>query len=866
MKKTNKLHCLLIMGVIIFGCLTVTPKATNADTLSILGQILDLIHPFDPQQIPSGSDLTNLMGLLQCVVDDPSKAPDCIVKYSSLLQDNNYGDTIVMVAQLYVDVENKDVWGIVGVVTKWLGDDAPCIIADIVLPGVGGSLCALIEDIIKGVAEALEAIGQFFADLGEAVWEGLKAAYCFLFGCPEGGPPPKPLEQEIYEVYFVPRVSDGLNAIEAVDLNAFNKLREDIKKSVIDKFKADNKFYYTPEYWPTAVQQYTDATNTAAKKFTELVEANWSADIVQRVLSDLGQQRSQFNGPSEIGLHVLGAAQGYEASPQTWDESETGSFIRGNCTSTFTNSFKFAHVDRWISKNHDKASTLKAITNNNWCSEIFWKSNQLQFADRFRYYMTKGTGWCQDAGQTLTCDTAAHYQECRVLLGSVGQKDQCSVNIATAGKQVAQEIDAYFKSHGSTIPCEIKTYGQNTPVDFVCTRPTQGHACNEYYQDHFGTLPVKVLNCKVKETAEFANLKNRVKYVVEMLKKGGDIHPHGPLKVEEKAKMIDSKGKMVGLQASLLCNKIDIADQDPLIAYGESCVVEKVKSDPDQNFGFGPPSSKTGFDYSLKNYNFIDGVSTPVLNESIDKGVLGKIIKDKSMTTVTPESKLEKILESGGKPPKPEPGDKLPTDKMEIVTSQTAAQAKITGAGIAGVQTETTPMSGKLPAGSGLGSGISGAPTSTPFSLTLLPDITSTDQVKVAGIPVAWGGTLTVDASQAISKNKNNSGLCEFQIEYSVHNIGKATAGSFRSLWTNSVVKGSWHHDWSPITPESVKSEKDLVPLKPGRNVLQLVLDDLQQVQESNETNNTFHVNVNVTGSCGAAPGITPPAGTPRRR
>jgi hypothetical protein len=878
MKKTNYIYHSLIIGFIVFSLIIASPQTAKAGIIETVEKILDAIHTVDPgTDLPSGSDVEAARNLLECIAGG-SDVVICLGNYSGNL--DNYH--LQKVIDLYVAVKNDDFWGVIGIV----GEEAICIIADIMTAGIGGSLCGLIEDIIKGVAEAVEAIGQFFADIGEAVWEGLKAAYCFMFGCPESGPPPKPLEQTIYEVWFVPSLSLGLNAIESVDPNAFNKLCEVIKKTAIATFTAGSKPIYTPEYWPTVLKQFTDATNTAATKFTELVEANWSADIVQRVLADLGQQRSQFNSASEVGLHVLGAAQGYESSPHSWDENMTGSFIKGNCTTTFRDSFKFAHVDRWISKNPDKASTLKAITNYNWCSDIFWKSNQLQFADRFRYYLSQGTGWCSVIGQTLTCDTGAHYQECRVLLGSVGQKDQCSVNIATAGKQAAQEIDAYFKAHGSIIPCEIKTYGQNTPVDFVCTRPTQGHACNEYYQDHFGTLPVKVLNCKIKETADYYNLKNRMKYVVEMLKKGGDIHPHGPLKIEDKAKMIDSKDKVVSkvpdsqvkgsqkvidgkdkgvgvLQTSLPCNQIDISDQDPLIAYGENCVVEKVKNDPDQNFGFGPPSSKPGFDYSLKNYNFIDGVSTPVLNVSIDKGVLGKIIKDKSMTTVTPESQLEKILESGGKPPKPDPGDKLPADKMEIVTSQTAAQSKITGAGIAGGQTETKVMSGTLPAGSGPGAGISGGQTSTPFSLTLLPDITSTEQLKVAGIAVAWGGTVTVDASQALSKK---NGLCEFQVEYMVRNIGKATTGNFRSLWTNSAVSGSWHHDWSSITPGGVKSEKDLMPLKPGKNVLQLVLDDLHQLQESNEKNNTFHVNVNVTGSCGAAPGITPPAGAPRRR
>jgi subtilase family serine protease len=133
-------------------------------------------------------------------------------------------------------------------------------------------------------------------------------------------------------------------------------------------------------------------------------------------------------------------------------------------------------------------------------------------------------------------------------------------------------------------------------------------------------------------------------------------------------------------------------------------------------------------------------------------------------------------------------------------------------------------------------------------------------------MPVTWGGTLAVDANKAASRNKNNTGLCQFQIEYSVRNIGKAPTGSFRSLWTNDAVTGNWTRAWSPIAAGGVKSEKDLVPLKPGRNVLQLVLDDLHQMQESNEANNTFSLTINVTGSCGAGTGITPPARTPLRR
>jgi len=217
MKKTNNLHRLLIMGLIIFSLLIASPQTAKAKGfIETVEDILNAIHTVDPgTDLPSGNDVEGARDLLNCIAGG-TDVGICLGNYSGNL--DNYH--IHKVIDLYVAVKNDDFWGVIGIV----GEEAICIIADIMTAGIGGSLCGLIEDIIKGVAEALEAIGQFFADIGEAVWEGLKAAYCYLVGCPESGPPPKPLEQTIYEVWFVPTLSLGLNAIESVDPNAFNQL------------------------------------------------------------------------------------------------------------------------------------------------------------------------------------------------------------------------------------------------------------------------------------------------------------------------------------------------------------------------------------------------------------------------------------------------------------------------------------------------------------------------------------------------------------------------------------------------------------------------------------------------------------------
>jgi hypothetical protein len=80
-------------------------------------------------------------------------------------------------------------------------------------------------------------------------------------------------------------------------------------------------------------------------------------------------------------------------------------------------------------------------------------------------------------------------------------------------------------------------------------------------------------------------------------------------------------------------------------------------------------------------------------------------------------------------------------------------------------------------------------------------------------------------------------------------------------------VSGKWSHAWGQIAVGGTKTDKDLLPLKPGSNKLKLVLDDLQEIQESNEANNEFHITVNVTGSCGSstltAPIVAPSESAP---
>ena len=255
MKNISYLNRWLVFSCIILICFIVTPRPANADTLGELGQILNLIHPADPNEIPSGSELTGLVGLINCVVANPDNAPSCIVQYSNALQGNNYGDTIVTIAQLYVDVDNKDVWD-VGIVTKWLGDDAPCIIAGIVLPGIGDALCDLVKEIVGFLEDIGQAIMDFFADIGDAI-------ICTFTKCCIGG-------QALYnrKTGYAPYENDGLTWLE------------DHAKDLSEDTFWNNEV--TLSNWVCDANEdacLADLQN-AQNAFIAIVNKKWDADIV----------------------------------------------------------------------------------------------------------------------------------------------------------------------------------------------------------------------------------------------------------------------------------------------------------------------------------------------------------------------------------------------------------------------------------------------------------------------------------------------------------------------------------------------------------------------------------------------------------
>jgi hypothetical protein len=91
----------------------------------------------------------------------------------------------------------------------------------------------------------------------------------------------------------------------------------------------------------------------------------------------------------------------------------------------------------------------------------------------------------------------------------------------------------------------------------------------------------------------------------------------------------------------------------------------------------------------------------------------------------------------------------------------------------------------------------------------------------IAGQAATWGSASTVEDKRAVSKN---NGICEFRIDYTVHNLGNApmmpTSSTFRTLFTNSAVSGNWAHVWALMPAKSAKSYSERIPLRPGSNLL----------------------------------------------
>ncbi|MBW6508422.1 MAG: hypothetical protein K0A94_02650 [Desulfuromonadales bacterium] len=842
----------LFVGCMLLVLLGVQAPAVKADVIDDLANLLEAVEEFSGpiSWLPvSGKDIRDSRDLINCIENAGNDVAvlTCMENYrntpvgQSIGQESGIPSWFWDLMDTYIAFRVGDYWELV----LRLGKAAVCIIAQFVSGGV--DICALVEALIeigKQMLDAATAVAEFFMDLGSAVWGAVKDVGCALGlgGCSDDK---TPAEVIIYYWVFAPKVSpEGLQAIKAVDGTAFTAFKSQLEANALSK---------PPKVSDPLVQNFVNDSgisfskvevDMAAKIYDKAVVAQWSADIVENVLIDLVQARNSYGTPAQIAAL---------AGPAIADNAPSGANIKNQagylCTADFNQNMGFAHVDRWVYRFSAEAQTLSLVSNFGWCQTSFWSPQvRSEFAKHLRKYV--GDHYCSLSGSQLRCASLEKYEACASMMGVVDYEGDCAVDRTKVGKEVAEKIAAELKARGSTHTYAIRApllQIAAKPVDLVCVRPTQVHACNNIYQSMFAHLPEQVVNCKLEMSPAYVALTQATAAEADRLAK----KYQQPIVVD-------------GL--------------DPLIVVAPSTqLIDSVQNDPQQQFvfQFNP----------LKIPRSIDGVNQPTMAYDMELPTpQGSFSRDQL------KDEILGFREGGGVDPYEKnirdritspvdrvtlPTERLTTDQFQQVRPQALEQTRLseqmtTGApgqlrstlpgqatltpeGMAGEAMR--PMSGGV-APTGVQGG--GAPLASgqlqlppqqvqPLQATALPDLTADVQVLIGGSRTAWGQQVTLAADQA---QKKEQGTCFFPVQYGVNNMSTVAAGPFYSAWDNVLVPTPVGRNWTGLAAGAKATHTDLLPLKPGNNAITLTLDQRRQVQESDENNNLFRLNVLLNGSC----------------
>lgn len=787
------------------------------------------------QVAPAGSlpvksaDLEASKGFFDCLAKPGNDTVTCVNNFHNTplgqkaSNETGIPSSFWQVVDAYIAYRQNDYWG----VAYHLGEAAVCAVVQVLLGGVDA--CSLIKELVelaKTLYDAGKAVVEFLKDVGGA----LEDAWCDTGGallgtCDDG--PPTPDEQYVYEYVFLPKIADGVTKRELADGS-----HEAFVTTLVNNAK-HKPYPIVSKPWPYGESgsfgaktflypHFTDKAITNARQiYDKAVDANWSTRVTKIVLPALGTERFQYI-QSQLAAVAQQAAQGYVSKPY----GDAGAAVKSICYQHFTKTRPYAHVDQWILFHADAAAKVKAVTNTKWCELEFWGQQKTAFTKHFRDYAK--TNLCPEYGGSLKCQTLANYKTCIGLMGSVYQQQQCGINAQSVGKDVAQEIKNYFASKKSSYPCSIES--ANVPVGLRCSRPTQQYHCNKYYQEHFGPkgttpIPVKVTECALTKDGAYQTKEN--KFWDEKIPPLKKAHPNLEPYTTQKG-------------------------YDPLMVIVPPKLYGELEADAKQY----------GLDMQivLSTEPGIDGANVATLGSN-----LGSVLKDQMKTV--PVAVIKDKL--GGVNP-PDPAGKK---SLTIIGNQAAVgPGALAAAPTLAQPGQSKVLSGPAPAGKSPKSGgfVSDSAKSSPAGkVVMLPgstgpasqslpqskplsggarDLTSAAQLLVGSIATSWGTNVSINDTQAFSRQ---NGVCQFVIQHGVRNLGSAGSGAFSSIWSNSNAPGSFSRRWGSIAPGGLDTRKDMVELKPGQNILSLTLDNLSQVQETNENNNRLRVVINLTGSCG---------------
>ena len=878
--RVKNLFLRLLLASLLAATMTFSsPSVVRAD---ILDDFLDLLvkveNKFGP--IPflpmSATEVRDSKNLIQCLVgaDGPSGVIDCIqgsdsplakeitstaseeyeksgIEQATTPPNISLPPQVEELLELYLAFKDGAFWEIV----KKLGRIAICIIAQFMAAGV--DVCALIEELIeigKAVLGSFAAVAEFFKDIGEGVYDAAEMVACELniIDCGDGTPP----EQLAYNWVFKPMIlPEGLQAITHDDQGKMGQL--------VDSLKADANS--APPKWhdpqivtlclPKTAASYffcnmsfeEGQVNTASEYYMAAVEAQWSVEVTQKTLPVMDEQRKAFLQNVSIDTLIDKQLPGFfsEIEKTLGSNAPTIVDIKHNvgseCSQHFTQS-GLAHVERWVSKFPDKAATLEAKSHRAWCNKDYIDDHAENFASRIRKNVQDK--YCPVQNNKITCPSLVNFDVCYRSMGYVQQQQECDVNVAKVGYDVAVKIANELKQRKSTHTYEIRNWSSSQPTkpaDLVCIRPTQRHFCNLVYDEKFTYIPGKVVNCELKMSPEY-----------EALTKGTATEANRLSTRHQEKFLVDERDWLV-------------------VAAPSKDSLDAVQNDPEQKFPF---------QYSpLRIPLSVDGVDQPTLALDADLPVVGgSFSKDMVKEQIRPfeaggpdqlkgnllESLTDPVDRVGGVEQAVRPDVLAGAKVSERISEAPAGQLSSTPQAQLKAPMATQPAAPMQTRSAQTPSG--GAPTSPaplagsqlqtnalqaqPQVAHQLPDITAEPALTIGGQRASWGRTVTVAAADA---QRSANGVCSFPVSYAVRNAGGPVPGPFSSTLAGSLAPTPTTRTWPALGQKAIVNQSDTVGLKPGRNILTLTLDQRNQVKESNENNNVFRLTVTLTGECGTA-------------
>lgn len=512
----------------------------------MIEELLNVVNVID-SSIPSGSTLDPV---LQCLQNPKGALDDCA---NAIGGDGTspYLDSVLDIIQIFEDLAKSDYDGVLGVVVKWIGSDAPCIVADIMFPGVGGDLCELAKELIEAAIEVGQDIAVFFADVGEGFLDVGKAVYCAFADCSSNPPPPQPPQQAVYDQCFSPHLADGLNALETKGESGLAGMIQNLTSSqgynsCWQRTAAAllNSKYSSPN---TVQNDCNTLLYQVAGQFSTQVHANRDAMIPQVIIPELLAKRASVEdtakNPDMFNMLLAGAGKMSDSWSISYytngidvnalklkDWSRYSALIQDACNDAFS---QFATVDAWIAKYPDKAKQIVEygqpglLTNAQWCA-LQVNQDQMIFkaqANGFTLPNCPAAGKTGTASYKFRCATMKDYGVCRIVKSLwPSDQDQCGFNVPVVGKLVASGALTGIANCKVTVIDSSPT--TDTPVQVGCNRPAITAAAQAQYASHYN-LPVTLVSFQTVPDPQYEALIGRVNAIVWLISHGQD--PHGNL-------------------------------------------------------------------------------------------------------------------------------------------------------------------------------------------------------------------------------------------------------------------------------------------------------------------------------------------------